>query len=585
MKMKLSFGDAGIKGFFVQHVEKIAIAIVLVLVALFVISGAKQKPIDPQFSADSIAEKATAADKHIERTDWNEVSQYRFKTPTDFVGRVRLALVKVNAEQYEMPVPLRMPLFRREELRTDPPLYAAIEPEVTTGYGALLLRSGGAGAGAAAVRGESSAVATGKYFVAVKMLVPTRKQKGAYDNSFANSAGYEPGRDQPNYGFVAPNGSRFVYKVERMEIGVDGKEGEWNVIAYSTTAETEAAKWAGPPQEIAATDYVAAGLFTQPLPVMPGTDLTAHALHSKIPDRRLRKERPSETPAATPTPGSVPGPGADPFAVNTQQVTPAAVEEEAASSPTVPFKLFRYFDFTVEPGHTYKYRVMLYLEDANDPQSPERRPKVRNLAKTVIDRIAAKTPLPTGGRQYWLEGPWSEPTPAISVADTRQILAGRVTPGKKTVLPNGAEVPRSSDTAAMTVVLWDPALAANVPGSQEVERGTVANFVADATIVDPATGQARSLAGYSFRTDGIVLDLRGGTELPGRDRKNRLIAPGEVLLVDGDGQLLLLDEAEDHRMYEKFNGLSEEDIPPAAAPGAPAGPKQPAVDLFGGDGS
>jgi hypothetical protein len=67
------------------------------------------------------------------------------------------------------------------------------------------------------------------------------------------------------------------------------------------------------------------------------------------------------------------------------------------------YLLFRFFDFSVEPGRQYRYRVKLMLDNPNQGMDP------RTLASPDL-----ATP-------RWLEAPWSAPSPVVAVPLDSQV--------------------------------------------------------------------------------------------------------------------------------------------------------------------
>jgi hypothetical protein len=53
-----------------------------------------------------------------------------------------------------------------------------------------------------------------------------------------------------------------------------------------------------------------------------------------------------------------------------------------------------------------------------------------------------------------------------------------------------------------------------------------------------------------FKSDMVVLDIRGGKGISGKNG-SKLTSPGEVLLLDRNGDLVVRNELDDRSMYEK----------------------------------
>lgn len=141
--------------------------------------------------------------------------------------------------------------------------------------------------------------------------------------------------------------------------------------------------------------------------------------------------------------------------------------------------LFRYFDFDVEPGTVYRYRVRLELLNPNYG---------RSLSAAAGEADVVRT------RTLWT--PWSEPTPPVPVAEnTRYFLTG-------------IDARRRGRTplARMKVFQYDQELGTTVRDEIDVPFGqNIAGRAANAEQFDPAQATIR-FAEYFFRSDDILVD-------------------------------------------------------------------------------
>ena len=80
-------------------------------------------------------------------------------------------------------------------------------------------------------------------------------------------------------------------------------------------------------------------------------------------------------------------------------------EHHAADVTAVPFLLLRFFDFTVEPGKQYKYRVMLWLAN----------PNYNYDIHFLSDPKLAK--------EQWIKTEWSELNAPVSVCRLMELKA------------------------------------------------------------------------------------------------------------------------------------------------------------------
>jgi hypothetical protein len=212
-------------------------------------------------------------------------------------------------------------------------------------------------------------------------------------------------------------------------------------------------------------------------------------------------------------------------------------------------KLVRYVDFTAQTGHKYRYRVMLVLEDPNRPRDPNPDPDPTTLDVTVLDRIKKEE---AEGRQRYLTTAWSAPSAVVSMSSSERFYAGETVPSP-TVNIGGATIPISEPQAKVLTVTWDPALRAFVPAEQSVHRASVLNVKADVEVIHPVQGDLRKVDDHEVTTNGVVLDILGGERLPAIENSKEIVrAPGETLIMDADGNLVVTDEARDIEGYRRY---------------------------------
>ncbi len=206
------------------------------------------------------------------------------------------------------------------------------------------------------------------------------------------------------------------------------------------------------------------------------------------------------------------------------------------------YKLFRFFDFSVKSGKQYRYRVTLQLKNPNYQLDPV----------TLQDPVSAKNEI--------LLAAVSDPTDVIAVPRDTRLLAVSASKLRSTADPTGrlfaVQFLRSKGIEAYT----------DEPFS--VERGRVANTKQPFTPSIDLTGRAtparrtgprketeQTPIEVQYKTETIVLDIRGGEMLPGRDR---LVAPGRFLLLDPVEGLVVRDEVEDQAAIRRVKGIVDE---------------------------
>lgn len=140
--------------------------------------------------------------------------------------------------------------------------------------------------------------------------------------------------------------------------------------------------------------------------------------------------------------------------------------------------LFRYLDFNVDPGKTYRYRVRLELKNPNYG---------RPLAAA-------------GGLPHVVEGetrptPWSEPTPPVTVEETVNYFLTRIEPPRTRIYPE----------ARMNVFQYDQDAGTTVQQEVEVAFGQHVGGKTKAKKADPTEGTFEE-TDYTFRSDDVLID-------------------------------------------------------------------------------
>jgi hypothetical protein len=253
----------------------------------------------------------------------------------------------------------------------------------------------------------------------------------------------------------------------------------------------------------------------------------------------------------------------------------------------VKYKLVRFFDLTAEPAKPYKYRVQLILEDPNRPQDPKADPNKRILDPAVVQRLAKveaddKVYEKEKGkprRTYFVTTEWSDPSNVVKVESPERVVAGGARASKVISLgPQGPDVPQTEAAGKLVSVVWDGRRATEVPVERDVVLGSVLNFAANADVLQPLTFAIKTLESHSFRTESFVVDLRGGEEIfKDKDRTHVLHSPGEFLVVNRKGELVVRNEIDDAEEYRRL--LFIEDKPGGAASGSTASP-YPTMDYM-----
>jgi hypothetical protein len=241
-----------------------------------------------------------------------------------------------------------------------------------------------------------------------------------------------------------------------------------------------------------------------------------------------------------------------------------------------PTKLFRFVDYKVEPGKTYRYRVKLWLANPNYKLPPQ-----------VLEDEAFS-------REAWLLTDWSTPSNPVRVPADIGVLAGpakagrvafiepRVTLGVTVFQPTSgltkfmefADLPRGTivDFTAADVKRLNPPKREKKPttpspygytGEEGMPSPEYGAEGIPGKMGSPGSGPPPGYPGYPGASTAVtkpaeepeidylsrmmIVDLAGGEQLPTKDS-----APSVVALMDPEGNLMVRDELEDAPQYNRF---------------------------------
>lgn len=601
MKLKLNLDKKTIQDFLLQNVEKIVLGLIVVVMLLMLYSawtGAGRFERTPE----QLLQAVDNGKKEIERTPADSAEL----VVADYASQATQSRAEVAVKPYSHTVLWDKPLFDKRPLRDAPPLFAVQKLRGASGVGAFRTvavaaarpaaarRTGRAGADAAApaatTRGDTL---SGQRWIVVTGLVPIERQETAYTEAFKQSVFYDPQRDYPAY---------LGYWVERVEVSSAGDEANPNWDKATKFMSKQAINGALETWSATASKEVVAGKYlddTLAFPLGPLVNQTWGPDVAHEPEIPVRKGAEREmgmggmgmgegelrgNRARTGQRAMMPGPMMDggrgaargdqmaedtPFAdtpTDDKQTRRAQAElkEDADEDKTLSYKLFRFFDFTVEPGKQYMYRVCLGLANPN-----------RGLKTSLLKK-------PELAEEKFLKTKWSEPSPVLAVARDTRILAVSVTPARSSI--------DSTSTILVTKWLKTKGIEAFVEKSK-IGRGQLCDFPKEefrppaarrGRMGDGDMGGAtsRSKITVDFITGATMVDLRGGERL---GRKG--VSAGEVLVLDSNGNLFVRNELDDYPTYEQLTGAGAEPAveegrggldgmmrPPMMGPGMPGMP-------------
>ncbi len=185
--------------------------------------------------------------------------------------------------------------------------------------------------------------------------------------------------------------------------------------------------------------------------------------------------------------------------------------------------LFRYFDFDVEPGAAYRYRVRLQLRNPNYGRPIS---QVGGLAHVVEGQTRTTD--------------WSEVTEPVSVRPDVDFFVQDVKPARGMALP----------TADLLVYQWDPDLGTTIRAPLKVELGQEIGGIEETHQLDPAK-QRYEIEPYTFKTGDLLVDSMMSESIRSNDHpdlrlpagsKSNLALSQTVLVAMRDGGLAAIDQ-------------------------------------------
>jgi len=478
--------------------------------------------------------------------------------------------------------------------------------------GAMGGMDGGMGGAMGGMDGENdkekgTPVAIARTVVGVTALVPFKKQFDEYERALAMRSGYEARRDRPDYIFMT---------IQRVDITDNPQQAEgeyaWEDLLNTRTHNKAAESWHGTAGEIVDSthlnDYIS--LSCPPVMLRNINELLRHPeipLAGQAPVEETVIEESEDEPEEE-VDGNIPGSGRKPNRNNNNNAGGGDMagmggdmagmggamggmgdmsgmgmggmggmggmmggmggDMGAMLSSNIPdYKMVRFFDFSAQIGRTYRYRVQLWIEDPNlpntnpDDEYPDHRaPSEQTLDADSLNRLKTLKANAGNGLAWFRKTEWSTPCEAITIPDPTMIAAGSVEAARESRSPTGATYVDSEPIGIIKPIVFDRQRAVDVPYDRSVSRGALLNFVADAEYGHPITEVINGLPQFNFQTDILVGDLRGGDQLfKGTnyekmfEKDNIITAPGEFVLFDKDGNLIVHSEIDDIDIWGRFN--------------------------------
>ncbi len=670
----MSVGGGGVKGFFAHHIEKMITLLAFALAGVLFAMGYQVERLEEGVTPDRLVSLVQQSKTHIENPEsWALIKGDR--EPARGYVEVLDSRPPITDTAYASKGVWTPHIPFRLEQRDDPPLFAPEMPEVSYFVAAVARRArsdetgalerqpfapleeekpgrgrgkpdkedepsfrfdpkkhkaasfqligqierqlddswkiGGKGSGSA-----KDLIVDGKNIVAVRAVIPWRKQWQAYRLVFQQAVGFDAARDQPDY---------IWFEMERADVTDDPDkeltDADWSTFVGRDTRLVDDNGWAEAAKDVYGK-IVQHEKLTVPIPPTPLVDYGKHVVHSKIPrivekEKSLPKsggERRAENvgPSGPGGPGGGPGvpdpslegggfsgsdasgagadpSGADPaggadgagFAADGAAgggEPPAGGDGRGRSGggraglpeyvePPVDYKLIRTFDMTAERGKSYRYRVRVYLSDPNHPPSSTgsagRKPRGQKqdtklqdemLVDTVVERLKAVREAERRSKRdiNWRMTEWSEPSAAVTI-------------------PRHFREVYAGGTGAPNYVRIN----SKVGFERSEPYGEVVTTVWDETFAVRVPVKKQVFLGsvLNFTADADVLHpltwqihrlssypMRSDTmvlDIRGGEHmttsdRETISLPGEVLLFDSDGKLAVQSEIEDLDNYRRY---------------------------------
>jgi hypothetical protein len=199
--------------------------------------------------------------------------------------------------------------------------------------------------------------------------------------------------------------------------------------------------------------------------------------------------------------------------------------------------LFRYIDFSVEPGKTYRYRARLVFRNPNFGKD--------------ADAAAGDTSVVTGETRT---SDWSEPTKPEPVQKDQQTYVTDVRSGPGFAFP----------APMLNVFQWDATLGSLQQSVLDVRLGQTISGKKRTSVLDPAKASFEE-KDYQFQSTDVVVDAQADVQLEPSAHPDvkpaggtgGLMLPEQVLVSLSEGGMSLLDPSVQKTDESKWKGYHE----------------------------
>lgn len=441
MKAKLNLDTAKIKGFAIQHTEKVVFGIFALVLLYFAYSGFLHETFEK--SPSELSTLITSARNHITTSD-----------PPAVVNETAVPVIDIEQNLK----PRELTAFATKELvrpnirdlgskRGNPVIFPPTGLHVSAGRGTVKLKDPPKKPRPANANEEVEAPADtrGITWAVITGIVSLDEQIDEYNEAFAAAIEERSADDEPSYVF---------HQIQRQEIAADGTAGPWQDVSTSGIAK-KIATWASGNQRDEGTMVASKHIRREVcLPLLPqiGHDFGEEVVH---PDLIIREEEPEEEPEEVKSdpvleiedrPDLPPG----------EDIKKKVVVKQKAEEDTLKKLLFRMFDVTALPGKIYRYRGRVWV------RNPNYKVEVRHLAEQEF--VFEGQNFVTNQEPY-LKSSWGPASPAVTIPFFSSIFAGEFVDGGS-----------REDSMNMPVAVLEPRTGYELLDTIPIHRGQFANF-------------------------------------------------------------------------------------------------------------
>jgi hypothetical protein len=440
--------------------------------------------------------------------------------------------------------------------------------------------------------GDADVIPIARPMITVVALAPYKRQFDHYKEVFGSAVSYDRARDKPAF---------LSFSAQRVDVTDDPdreiQENEWQVVKSANHYfSKEIPQWNGTAKETFVSQDNLDSQIVMPCPPIMMRDLKSFMWHPQLPlggkpaetEEKLSDEQVAERKKDEEV---LPGlavarnkrnvneaglaPGMEGMNTGDQKEEDMSMEDmmgegmmgegmmgEGGGSfmeeeTPVEHKLVRFYDFDVQPGHTYRYRIQLILEDPNNPNTTDGRdltvhsaPETHTLTDDV--RLRLQNLNDSRNRKFFRNSPWSDPTPPVYFPHPEQVLVSIAMEPKLNRDANDNEFTLEEPRGMVKTIAWDKTRAVDVPIDREVFRGSILNFNGPQRYAHPFTHVVQTIEEFNAQTNWFVADILGGELLPGSTKEKPLRSPGEFALIDSQGNLIIRNELDDADEFYRF---------------------------------